>query len=133
MQSDNIVLPVDVLNNGTPVNATYTRYEEQANRSVYIGALHTPDARDVLGLYRTFPTKSGNFKGTGKSTVKFTTDVSVLGVDGVSNLTAPIIIDVSFSVPVGVTVADVVEARQRVIALLDNDTIMNSLNIQLMV
>lgn len=134
MQADQLTLVVDTENTGTnPVNEIYSRYEEQPNRTTYIGASHTPDARDSLAIYRTFPTKTGNFKGTAKSSVKFTKDVTVAGVDSSTSLTAPIIIEVSFSVPVGTDAYALVAARQRVIAALDNDTFMNALNTQLMI
>lgn len=133
MQPNQLVLPVDALNNGTPANETYDRYEEYQNRAAYIGAGHVPDNRDTLAIYRTFPTKTGNFKGTGKSSVKFTKDCEVAGVDSTTTITAPIILDLSFSVPVGASAAELKHARQRLIALLDDDTFMDSLNIQLMV
>lgn len=133
MQPNTVTLPVDVANNGTTFDEIYSRYEEQQNRTVYIGAFHTPDSRDMLTLLRTMPTKNGNFKGVSKSTVKFTKDTVVSGVDGSTTLTAPIIIDVSFSIPVGTIAADVIKARQRVIALLDEDSFMDPLNIQLQI
>lgn len=133
MQPNTITLTVDPLNNGTTEQQDYVRYEEAANRSTYIGEDHLPDARNTLAVYRTFPTKTGNFKGVAKSSAKFTQDVVVPGVDGVSQLTAPIIVEVSFSIPVGATAADVKLARQRVVALCDADSIMDALNIQLMV
>lgn len=133
MQANQLTLSVDAENTGNPANEVYTRYEEYQNRASYIGASHTPDDRDLLALYRTFPTKTGNFKGTAKSSVKFTKDVEVAGVDSSTTLTVPIIIEVSFSVPVGAAAADVKHARQRAIALLDTDAFMDSLNIQLMV
>lgn len=133
MQANQLSITVDAANNGTPAAETYDRYEEYQNRSTYIGATHTPDARDTISLYRTFPTKSGNFKGVSKSAIKLTEDVSVAGVDASTTLTAPIILELSFSVPVGTPTADVVHVRQRALALLDDDTFMDSLNIQLMV
>lgn len=133
MQPNTVTLAVDVLNTGVTENQVYTRYEEYQNRASYIGASHTPDARDTLAIYRTFPTKTGNFKGVAKSAVKLTNDVVVNGVDSSTTLTAPIILDLGVSVPVGATAADVKELRQRLIALLDDDTFMDSLNIQLMV
>lgn len=133
MQANVLTLAVDVLNNGTTANEDYSRYEESQNRSAYIGAGHVPDNRDMVALYRTFPTKSGNFKGTAKSAVKFTKDVEVAGVDSSTTITAPIILDLSFSVPVGTTAAELKHARQRLVALIDDDAFMDSLNIQLMV
>lgn len=133
MQANQLTISVDAANDGNPANEVYTRYEEYQNRASYIGANHTPDDRDLLAIYRTFPTKSGNFKGTAKSSVKFTKDVEVAGVDSSTTITAPIILDLSFSVPVGATSADLKHARQRLLALLDTDAFMDSLNIQLMV
>lgn len=133
MQQNELTLAVDASNNGTPANETYTRYEEYQNRTTYIGTDHLPDDRNSLAIYRTFPTKSGNFKGTAKSSVKFTQDVEVSGVDSSTTLTAPIILDLSFSVPVGAAAADLKHVRQRLLALLDDDSFMDSLNIQLMV
>lgn len=133
MQANQLTLSVDAGNNGTPANETYTRYEEYQNRSTYIGANHTPDDRDLLAIYRTFPTKTGNFKGTAKSSVKFTKDVEVAGVDSNTTIASPIIVECSFSVPVGASAAELKHARQRIIAALDNDSFMDSLNIQLMV
>jgi hypothetical protein len=133
MQPNTVTLSVDVANDASNTDEDYTRYDEYQNRAVYIGDDHVPELRNLLGIYRTFPTKNGNFKGTAKSSVKFTQDVLVTGVDGVSSLAAPIILDLSFSVPVGADVADLVHLRQRLLALIDDDTFMDSLNIQLMV
>lgn len=134
MQPNEITLSVDEENDGVgPVNHVFTRFEEYQNRSVYIGANHTMSAKDTLGLYRTFPKPSGNFKGVAKTAFKFSKDVSVTGVDGVASLTAPIIVDVSFSIPVGATHAQILVARQRALALLDLDTLMTPLNEQMMV
>lgn len=128
-----IVLPVDAANDANPANETYSHFQGYENRSLYIGGSHTPDNRDTLGLYRTFPTKSGNFKGVSKSAVKLTKDCTVVGVDSSTTITSPIIIDVSFSVPVGVSLAELLHARQRAIAILDADTVMDALNVQGMI
>lgn len=132
MQPNSITLPVDELNNGTPVNETLTRFEEFQNRAVYIGENHSMTEKDTLSLYRTFPKPNGNFKGVSKTSVKFSRDVAVLAVDG-TTISAPLIIEVSFSLPVGVTDAEILLHRQRAIALLDLDTVMVPLNSQLMI
>lgn len=133
MQPNAITLAVDELNNASLVNYVFTRFEEYQNRAVYIGEDHTIAQKDSLSMYRTFPKTSGNFKGVGKTSVKFSKDITVLGVDGVSNLTSPIIVEVSFSIPVGATAAQCLIARQRALALLDRDDIMVPLNEQLMI
>jgi len=133
MQPNSITLPVDYLNNGTTTDETYTRFEEYQNRSVYIGENHSPDMRDTISLYRSFPTKNGNFKGVAKTSVKLSVDHTVPGVDGVAQLSAPIIWELSASIPVGVSVEDALKSRQRALAVLDLDAVMTPLNSQLMV
>jgi hypothetical protein len=88
---------------------------------------HDPAARNLLGLYRTAPKVNGNFKGVLKTSAKFTRDYTVAGVDS-SDLVSPAIVEVNFSFPVGFAAADFVEIRQTLLALLDNDTIMDNLN-----
>lgn len=133
MQPNTLTLSVDAANNSSPANEVYTRYDEAQNRSVYIGEDHLPATRNLLAIYRTFPTRSGNFKGTAKTSVKLTQDYEVPGVDSSTTLTVPAIAEVSFSLPVGVTVAQAKHLRQRLIAALDDDTFMDSLMIQQMV
>jgi hypothetical protein len=133
MQEDIITLAVDELNDDTTVNHVFNRFEEYSNRSVYTEDNHQLTSKDLLTLYRTFPKPSGNFKGTAKSTFKFSKDYQVLGVDGVALLTSPLIVEVSFSVPVGVSAADQLIGRQKAISLLDYDDLMTKLMGQLMV
>lgn len=133
MQANTVTIQNDVLNNGTPVAEVFERHEEFQNRSTYIGALHSLQSRNTVNLYRTFPTKSGNFRGVAKSALKFTKDFVVPGVDSGVALTSPMIVEISFSIPVGVAAADIKAARQRAIAFLDSDTLMDALNVQLMI
>lgn len=132
MQPNELTLAVDLENTAVLTNKTYTRFEEYLNRAMYIGAGHSLSARNTLSFYRTMPRISGNFRGTAKTAVKFSRDVSVLGVDG-STVVAPQILEVSFSNPVGVTPAQSLEFRQNGVALLDRDDIMAALNDLLMV
>lgn len=133
MQPNVITLAVDLLNNATLVDHDFTRYEEYQNRAVYIGENHTVAAKDTLGFYRTLPKQSGNFRGVGKSAIKFSQDLSVAGVDATTTLTSALIGEVSFSAPVGSTAAQRKILRQRIIALLDNDSVMEDLMGLLMV
>jgi len=126
MQSNTITLPVDIANDGTIVSQDYLRHEEYLNRSVYIGASHGFSSRDLMTLYRTPPTRSGNFFGVSKTSIKFTQDVIVPAVDG-TDYTSAIILDFTASVPVGASIASKTELRQRLLAILDNDEVMNTL------
>lgn len=133
MQPNTINLDVDYLNDANTTAEVYERFEEFQNRSVYIGANHTPASRDTISLYRSFPTKNGNFNGTQKTAVKLSLDCSVPGVDAETTLSAPAIVDISFSFPVGVSAADQLKIRQRAIAMVDLDAVMTPLNNQCMV
>lgn len=133
MQPNDITLVVDTANNGTTTDVTLKKSDYFQNRSVYSGPLHSSLNRDTLNFYRAVAKQNGNFRGVDKSSVKFSKDYTVPGVDSTSTLVSPVIIEVNFSIPVGVSAATIKEMRQRVIALLDNDLIMDDLNIKLMV
>lgn len=133
MLDNEITLPVDETNTGVPVDHIFTRFDEYTNRSVYIGENHSLDAKDNLTVYRTFPKVAGNFRGVAKTAIKFSTDITVLGADGVSQVKAPIIAEISFSVPVGATGVQRLISRQRAIAILDRDDIMENLMNKLMI
>lgn len=111
---------VDVANNATLVDQDYSRYDEAANRTTYIGEDHTLSKRNILVVTRNFPSPSGNFKGVAKSGIKLTQDVEVLAVDS-TTIVAPEIAAISFSLPIGTTSAQAKELRQRLIAILDDD------------
>lgn len=114
-----ITLAVDKLNNGTLVNQAFRRFDEYQNRTVYTGPSHTLDSKDTMTLYRTPPKPSGNFRGTAKTSIKFSRDSVILGRDGV-NVIAPEIGEINFSLPVGTSSADAIILRQRMIAALDH-------------
>lgn len=124
MLDNTITLAVDTANTGVTEDQVYERHREYDNRSEYIGPGHTAASRDLLAFYTADPKQSGNYRGTRKSSVKFTEDITVAGVDG-SDIVTPIILEVSYSAPVGITEAQITELRQRAIALLDNDTLCN--------
>lgn len=127
MLPDAITLNVDETNTSTQVSTTWTRTDFLNTRSVYHAGSHSLLLRDTLDFYRTFPSKSGNFNGTAKCSFKITDDAIVDGVDSTTSLVAPIIGQVSFSIPVGASDVDCLKLRQRIIALLDSDATMNKL------
>lgn len=128
MLDNTISLNVDLENNGGDLTVVVlTRNEEYLNRSVYKGPNHSLISRDTVGFYRTQPKKVGNFNGVAKSSIKSTSDQVVAGADSSTSLTSPIILEVNASIPVGATHAAILAARQRLIALLDNDAVMDKL------
>lgn len=126
MQDNTITLAVDEANNATLVDKGYDRFDVYQNRAIYNSEDHTISSPDTLTFYRTLPKQSGNFKGQAKSAAKFSKTLTVSGVDG-ADVQAPLIIEVSASVPVGATEAVQLEMRQRAVALLDRDDIMVAL------
>lgn len=133
MQADTITLAVDVLNNGTAVGQAYVASDRSGvNRTIYQGPGHTLISRNTMAFMRGYPKRTGNFYGSAKSSIKFTKDVSVPQADGTTTV-APLIVEVSVSMPVGVPVADLLAIRQHVIAVLDRDDVCNDLQAKLIV
>lgn len=128
-QSDPLIISVDAANNSLPANETYNRSTSLGeNRILYRLDGTDPDDRDELSLARSFPKRSGNFRGVKRTSCKFTKDIAVPGVDGV-NVSTAIIVECSFSIPIGTPDATVLHLRQKVVGMLDNDTIMDKLNV----
>lgn len=114
MQPTSITLAVDTLGDGTTVvDEDLSRYDEYQNRSVYISEDHSLVSPETMTLYRTFPKTNGNFLGVAKNAIKFSYSFGVDGADGVSTINAPCIIEISASVPVGLTPAQTLLMRER--------------------
>lgn len=130
-QDNTITLVVDEKNDDlvtADVEHVYERFETFNTRSVFHHSDHLPDMRKVLGFYRTPAKRVGNRRGSQKSTVKFTWDVVVPGVDG-TNIVETHYIEINTSIPLGVTAAEAKARRQHAVAILDDDTVMDTLNI----
>jgi hypothetical protein len=128
MLDNTLSIDVDEANNASTVQHDYRKHNVYENRSVYYGPNHSQTNRELLGFYRTEATKSGNYRGVSKNSIKLTHDVEVEGVDTTTTVTAPAIAEISFSLPVGTTAAKKVLMRQTLIALLDDDTFMASVS-----
>lgn len=133
MQPNILSIDVDPLNNGTIEIDAFSRFEEFQNRSVYVGPGHSLTSKNLLSLYRTLPKVTGNFRGQAKGAVKTTEDTVVLGTDGVSNLTGQIIVETTYSYPVGVSVAALKRARMKHLGVNDDDDVMDPLLLQQMI
>lgn len=131
MLDNTITWSVDDTHDSTPADQVYTRYDEYQNRTVYNGPGHALDARNQAVVTRSFPTVSGNFRGVAKSSLKFSEDVEVAGVDSSTTNVAPSIITVNFAIPVGTTAAQAMEMRQRVVAALNDEDFITRLTEEL--
>lgn len=129
MQPNEIALAIDLANNGTDTNVVYTRLEELVNRSTYGGPTHSYSSTDTVQFYRTNPVRSGPFLGAAKQSVKTTVTVMVPDAEG-NDSPRPLIVETSFSIPVGTATAVILAARQKHVSLLDRDDIMDPLNNQ---
>lgn len=124
-----ITITVDETNDGATtadVDHVYERYQEFDTRSVYHFSGHEPDSRDMLSFYRTPAKRNGNDRGSQKTSFKFTKDVIVTGVDG-SDIVKTQYYELNCSIPLGVDEAERILQRQRVVALADDDDIMEKL------
>lgn len=131
MQPNQITLAVDETHTSTPVDNIFDRNEEYINRTVYTHGDHTLASKDTLSFYRNAPTVSGNFPGMAKVACKFSRDVTVPGVDTSTTIVSASIGEFSIRVPVGASAAYCLELRQRMVALLNDDTVMDSLILKL--
>jgi len=132
MLPDTITLAIDEANTDSTTDHDLARAIESANKSTYWDEDHTVAARNEMSVFRTFPKTSGNFYGSLKTSVKFTKDIAVDGVDG-STLKVPLIGEASFSMPVGTTEEEATLLRQSLIAMLDRDDVMDLLHGQGMI
>lgn len=127
MQAENITIAVDVLNDGNTVDQSFDRNRVEGNKSTYLGSASSDLCRDTLNLFRGDPKTGGGSNGTRRSTVKFTKDQLVDNQAGDGQHYLPLVGDVVFAVPVGTTAAECKLIRQRLIAMLDDDALMDDL------
>lgn len=83
---------------------TYTADSYAANATVYVGPANTVSVVDQLRLARTSPKPTSEFSGVARTQSKLT---KTLTLSGALTPTAPIIIEINASVPVGAAAADV--------------------------
>lgn len=126
MQPNTITIVTDVLNNGTTENHVFEKVREVGSMSLYHGPGHSDAMRNTLVLKTNEPKASGNFPGTRKSSIKWTKDQLVAGVDG-ANVKQPAILEISTSFPTGTTTAVQLVMRQEAVNLIDQDAIMEPL------
>lgn len=114
-----IALSVDETNDSNPVEHTYTYFKD----GVYYDSDHTVASRNQCQFGTTPAKASGNFYGVLRTRCKFTTDISVAGING-EDIKVPLIGEAVFSLPVGTTPEQMMILRQKLVAMLDYDTVM---------
>lgn len=128
MQANTLTLPVDTTNNGTTTNRNYNRYREEPEKTEYRGPDHAGIVQDTLTITRKSPTRNGNFLGAYRTKAQFAQSYDVIGLDGTTQKGINATISIEVVAPLGLTDAQLKELRQRALALLDNDTVMDALN-----
>lgn len=132
MQENIIEFDVNENHDGTTIVERMLRRAEEGNgRSVYHMDGHTRLRRQTLTLLRTYAKKVGSFNGTDKTAFKFTLDKEVQAVDPTSSVVAPLIAEVSFSIPVGTSPENVLALRQTLVAVLNFDQMMDRLHLDM--
>jgi hypothetical protein len=99
---------------------TLTLIGSSVNRSTYGeeithtgGATHTDAMRNQVQFYRTYAKRSGSSRGSFKGAVKFTRDVAVDNADGSGQIVLPALLEISTSLPVGMSHAEISNLRRR--------------------
>lgn len=128
MQANTITLSVDKAHDSNPVNVTFSRLEETVSRTTYVDkTAHTSAMRCQMQFYRTPGKAVGESRGQDKCDIKFTFDTEVDNRSGDGTIVAPKIGTTGFSLPVGCTAAELIELRQYMVAVLNDDDVMNAL------
>jgi len=130
MLDNTITVPFDAvaaLAVTTPSYQTYNRFSESLNRTDYHRDDHTVSLRKTLQVYRTPGKRNGESLGIQKSAIKLTWDVAVPNASGTGNITLPFIAEVSFANPVGVSAANSLNFRRRLLSLLNTEALITKL------
>lgn len=91
------------INDAAAQAVVYEQSIKADNRSVYVVEDYDFSSLDQFTFYRTPPKVSGNYRGNLKTAVKRSVDLSVVGVDSTTTITAPAIVQISASWPIGST------------------------------
>jgi hypothetical protein len=126
-QPNEIALIVDPLNNGTTETQTYSNQSRAEGSSLYRLVGSDLKNRDELRFAATLPKRSGNFPGVLRTEVRLTQSVEVEGVETSTTVSGTATLSLQASIPLGMTEADVKLLRQRMIALLDEDSVVSDL------
>lgn len=106
MLENSYTLAVDEDLSGTGTTSIVLSTDEfYTHRRVYKEAAHTPAARKLVTVARTRPKKSGNYNGSEKVSLKSTRDYTVPNALA-ADISAPGLVELSTSFPVGVSAAD---------------------------
>lgn len=130
MLDNEIVIPVAVVMGGATTDISCRRADFSSGKSLYKLPGHSYAAKNQLQCFANEPKPSGNFMGTRRTSVKYTHGVTVAGRDLSTSVVAPIIVELSCSIPVGVSDEDAIAARQVIVCFAGQAEVINTLNLR---
>jgi hypothetical protein len=122
MLNDTITLLVDEdgAGAGAAVSRSWTRYRTQANSSLFVGAGDEPDTPRALRFIRSEKKRSGDINGFNRTSVKFSSTVSVPNAAGDGNVSLPMSCELKFAIPEGATAAETLSLRETLFVFLNS-------------
>lgn len=107
-------------------NVVFSKYRMEGDRAVYAGPAHTDLETDELIVKSTAPKRGNGFYGNRKSSLNLVRSTAVLDLSG-ATIDRARSLNVSASLPVGTTVADLIEDAHQLSILLQDATFVESL------
>nr|UJQ85252.1 MAG: hypothetical protein 2 [Leviviridae sp.] len=114
------------LKNTAAADVVYNIYRKSENRAEYIGPAHTDLSKDLLVVSSSSPKQTSTSFGNRRSTVNLLTTVSAPLPDGTS-AKRDMKVEISVSLPAGVTFAILDEALSRIAHAITTDAIATDL------
>jgi hypothetical protein len=128
-----LTIQSDVANNDTLVAKVFNRARVLMNglkTLFHESNSHTTARPSTLSFETSEPRPNGQFMGVTRPKIVRRRTIDVESLDPAVEVTQPLIGKIEFSVPVGATDAEMLEMRQDLIAVLDDDTLMGTLMTQ---
>jgi len=100
---------------------TYNHFRTQENRATYIGPVHSDISKDMLIVQSSSPKRSGSSFGNRRSSINLVQSVDVVDAEG-ATVTKDMKVELSISIPAGVTTAQLAEACARIEGIISDDT-----------
>lgn len=115
-----------VTQNAAGTNVTYSIYRKETNKATYIGSSHSDILKDQLIITSVPPKSSNGTYGNRRSSANYLITVSTSNPDGTTSA-KDMKVEVSVSLPAGVTFASLKEALRRVAGTMSDDAVATDL------
>nr|UJQ85135.1 MAG: hypothetical protein 2 [Leviviridae sp.] len=115
-----------ITKNAAGANVTYTIFRKDSDVASYVGANHSDVSKDIIVVKSVSPKQTLSAYGNRRSTVNYLVTVSTANPDGTTTA-KDLKLEVSASIPAGVSFATFKEALQRQGNMLIDDAIAGDL------